>query len=139
MSGEHPSVLFVCTGNICRSPFAAAVARHDHPHIDASSAGTYAVVGGHATHHMQEVAGERGIDLSGHRARKLEDVPQPDFVYGMEQQHLIEARKVFPNLAPGCIRLLAHPLAVPDPYGRGIDVYRSTARQIVDAVAALDL
>ena len=139
MSGNRPSVLFVCTGNICRSPFAEAAARHAYPHIDASSAGTYAVVGGHATHHMQEVATERGLDLGGHRARQLEDVPQPDFVYGMEQQHLIEARKAFPNLAPARIRLLAHPLAVPDPYGRGIDVYRSTASQIVDAVAALDI
>jgi protein-tyrosine-phosphatase len=139
VSGDHPSVLFVCTGNICRSPFAEAAARRAYPHIIASSAGTYAVVGGQATHHMQEVAGERGLDLSNHRARQLEEVPQPDFVYGMEQHHLIEARKAFPDLAPGRIRLLAHPLAVPDPYGRGIEVYRSTASQIVDAVAALDL
>lgn len=139
MSGDHPSVLFVCTGNICRSPFAEAAARHAYPHIIASSAGTYAVVDSRATHHMQQVASDHGLDLSGHRARQIDSVPQPDLVFGMEQQHLIEARKAFPNLAPGRIRLLAHPLAVPDPYGRGIDVYRSTASQIVEAVTMLDI
>ena len=139
MTDARTSVLFVCSGNICRSPFAAAAAADAYPNIEASSAGTYAVIDGHATHHMQRIATEHGLDLSGHRARQLEDVPQPDLVFGMEQEHLIAARRAFPQLAPGSIRLLDHPLAVADPYGRGIEVYERVADQIIGAVARLGL
>ena len=98
-----------------------------------------AIDGDHATPPMQEVAAGRGLDLSGHRARLLDEVDQPDMVLGMELEHLIAARRVFPDLPRSAIQLLDHPRAVDDPYGYPPDVYRRVADQIEDALTRLDL
>jgi protein-tyrosine-phosphatase len=133
-------VLFVCSGNICRSPFAEAAARDRFgDRFDFSSAGTIAVEGGRATMTMQEVAAERGLDLSSHRARPLSEVPRPDLVFGMEQEHIVAAARAYPGLAPGSIRLLDHPRAIPDPYGFDLAVYRAAADHIESALDTLDL
>ena len=131
-------VLFVCSGNICRSPYAeyAARARFGEGYSFAS-AGTVALTGDHATGTMQEVGAERGLDLAPHRATLLTEAQVPDLVFGMEQEHLIAARRAFPDLPKGSIRLLAHPQAVADPYGRHIDLYRRTATQIDEALSGL--
>lgn len=132
MSGDRTTVLFVCSGNICRSPYAAAAAtaRLDPERFTVASAGTVAWYGSEATDTMKAVATDRGLDLTSHRARRLGDVAQPDWVIGMELEHLMAARRAFPDLAPNRIRLLDHPHAVPDPYGRDRGVYESTADQI---------
>jgi protein-tyrosine-phosphatase len=130
------TILFVCSGNICRSPFAEVAARAaivDEGLVFAS-AGTMAIDGDHATLPMQEVAAERGLDLSEHRARLLDEVDEPDVVFGMEVEHLVAARRVFPGLPRSAIQLLDHPRAVDDPYGRPPDVYRRVADQIQDAL-----
>ncbi len=145
MDAQEPArltrtILFVCSGNICRSPFAEAAARAGFPDEDLvfASAGTMAIDQDHATTPMQEVAAERGLDLSDHRARLLTAVPQPDLVFGMEIEHLIAARTAFPDLPRQSIQLLDHPRAIDDPYGRPSDVYRRVADQIQDALTRLD-
>ncbi|MDJ0791482.1 MAG: hypothetical protein QNJ71_06270 [Acidimicrobiia bacterium] len=133
-------ILMVCSGNICRSPFAEEAARHRFTggDITVSSAGSIAVAGQPATALMREVAGEHGLDLSAHRATPLHRSEQPDYVFGMELEHLVAARQVFPDLDPGRIRLLDHPRDIADPYGRDRTAYRATADQIIDAVSRLD-
>jgi len=133
-------VLFVCSGNICRSPFAEALARSRFGDGFAfSSAGTIAIAGNRATGSMVEVAAERGLDLVPHRARPLGEVPTPDLVFGMEQEHVVAAARAFPDLGRGTIRLLDHPRAVSDPYGFDLAVYRATADHIESAIESLDL
>jgi protein-tyrosine phosphatase len=133
---DRTTVLFVCSGNICRSPYAEARARSalDLDRFSVASAGTIATPGLAATDLMQEVGRERGLDLAGHRARRLSDVPQPDWVIGMELHHLVSARSAFPDLPADRIRLLDHPNAVADPYGRSREVYESTADHIDTAL-----
>lgn len=135
------AILFVCSGNICRSPYAEAAARAslDPDRFAVSSAGTVAMAGDSATSPMRQVASERGLDLRSHRATPLSESPAPDFVFGMEQEHLVAARRAFPDLPPDRIRLLAHPSGVPDPYGRDLVTYRATATMIDEAIATLPL
>ncbi|MGI9666108.1 MAG: hypothetical protein ACR2N2_03265 [Acidimicrobiia bacterium] len=132
------SILFVCTGNICRSPMAEYIARDrldSTTGFSFSSAGTMARPGQPATDHAQEASAAIGVNLAAHRARPLGAVSQPDFVFGMDQTHLIAARSVFPELAKGSIRLLDHPSEVADPYGYDLATYE-TARDVI--VGALD-
>ena len=130
------SVLFVCSGNICRSPMAEYLARRrfvDHD-IVFSSAGTMAIGDEPATPEAIGVMHDLGIDMTGHRATPLDEAAEPDLVLGMELHHLVAARRRFPDVAPGSIRLLAHPDAIADPYGRGVDAYQTALHQISTAL-----
>jgi protein-tyrosine phosphatase len=125
-------VLFVCTGNICRSPTAAGVFRAmvdaaglaDAFEID--SAGTFeGHVGRPASLLAIEAAKRRGYDLSDHRARLLtnEDIERFDYPMAMDRTHLAAMRwmaprglmdrpQMFMKFAPA-----ARTLEVPDPFG----------------------
>ncbi|MEH3156116.1 MAG: low molecular weight phosphotyrosine protein phosphatase [Gordonia paraffinivorans] len=88
-----PRVLFVCTGNICRSPMAEYLLRHrlrDHPDaVSVSSAGIGALVD-HAVHPFTaEVLGERGVTPNGFAARYLTPamLSEADLVLGMSREH----------------------------------------------------
>jgi protein-tyrosine phosphatase len=88
-----PRVLFVCTGNICRSPMAEYLLRHrlrDHPDaVSVSSAGVAALVD-HTMHPFTaEVLGERGIGTDGFAARYLTPamLNEADLVLGMSREH----------------------------------------------------
>src|SRR5215218_8726021 len=88
-------LLFVCTGNTCRSPLAAAIAQRlaaerGLPDVEASSAGTSASNGMPASDGGLLVGMERGLDLSPHRARQLtpEIVADADMVLTMGPHHL---------------------------------------------------
>lgn len=138
---DRTRVLFVCTGNICRSAFAEVMARSVFAERSFmfSSAGTHAIPGSPATRNMQTVALERGLDLSNHTATPLDRCNEPDIVFGMEQHHLIAAREHFPGLDASRIRLLDHPMEIPDPYGADLDDYRSTADRFERVFEARDL
>jgi protein-tyrosine phosphatase len=125
-------VLFVCTGNICRSPTAAGVFRTmvrraglaDLFTID--SAGTFnGHVGQPASMLAVETAARRGYDLSAHRARLLtnEDIDAFEFPLAMDRSHIAAMRwmaprglmdrpQMFMKFAPQ-----AGVLEVPDPFG----------------------
>jgi protein-tyrosine-phosphatase len=88
-------ILFVCTGNTCRSPLAEAVARkiaieRGLSDVEVSSAGTSAWDGAPASDGALLVGMERGCDLSEHRARLLtkEVVDASDLILVMSTQHL---------------------------------------------------
>lgn len=81
---------------------------------------------------------ERGLDLSDHTATPLGRCNEPDIVFGMEQHHLLAARKRLPGLDASRIRLLDHPMEIPDPYGADLDDYRSTADRFERVFEVLD-
>ncbi|MBU6471840.1 MAG: low molecular weight phosphotyrosine protein phosphatase [Alphaproteobacteria bacterium] len=118
------SLLFVCTGNLCRSPMAAAMfavgaGRCKRP-ISVASAGVAARSGQRSPEAVVSLMAERGHDLAGHRARPVtrELVGQADLVLVMEvaQKRFIEAR--WPALK-GRVRRLGDWRGedIPDPYG----------------------
>ena len=89
------NILFVCTGNSCRSPLAEGIARDEvrkrgWKHVNVASAGLAARPGDAASAHAVTVAGRHGIDLGRHRSRPLtpELVAWADLVLAMGPSHL---------------------------------------------------
>jgi len=99
-----PTVLIVCTGNLCRSPMAAALLRarlaRDEARWDwqVSSAGTWATDGLPASVHAVEEMAGRGIDLRAHRARNVtrELMAGADLILAMARNHAEALRAAFP-------------------------------------------
>ncbi len=131
------SVLFVCTGNTCRSPLAEAMARKlaaDHRlNVIFSSAGTSAWQGSPASDGSILVGLERSLDLSTHRARALtrELVDEASLVLCMGAHHVAQAQALGGD---GKAFLLADYAArtatgrsIHDPFGEGLDAYRRMA------------
>jgi protein-tyrosine-phosphatase len=134
-------ILFVCTGNSCRSAMAEAIARkliveRGLTDVEATSAGTSAWDGAPASDGALLVGMERGLDLSVHRASPLtrDLVRDADLVLAMGPHHLerIEALG-----GSGKAYLLtdyasrgASTKAVNDPIGGELDVYRATADEL---------
>lgn len=89
-------VLFVCTGNICRSPMAEVLFAHMAPDAEVSSAGTMDWSGQPAHEYAIAAMAERGLDLSAHRSRRLSEylVDESDLIVVMTRNHgwAVEAR-----------------------------------------------
>ncbi len=118
-------VLFLCTGNLCRSPLAEGIlkkrlADRRIDSIEVSSAGTHALVGEPAAALAVKVANERGVDLSRHISRQVtkEMLRKADIVLAMERRHLDEANAIF-NKDSGKYHMLSE---FGLPYRRGHDI-----------------
>ena len=111
--GERPHVLVVCSGNLCRSPLAAALLRRrlDAAGIEAtvSSAGTMAPPGAAPDRKLLRVAAEHGLDLSHHRAEMAtwEMVHNADLILTMSHEHAAEVEAIDPSSTDRVVTLRA--------------------------------
>ena len=140
-------ILLVCTGNICRSPLAAALlqralAERGIEGIDVSSAGTGAWDGAPVSEGAYLVGLERGLDLSAHRARLLtrELVEQADLVLTMARHHRARVDELG---GEGRVFVLGEyagregdEAEVSDPFGGDLEVYRDTCVELEALVEA---
>jgi len=132
------NVLFVCTGNICRSPTAEGIARDRYPDLATySSAGTIAIRGSAPSRPAIAAAAELGIDISDLRGSPLSKASRtlPDHVYVMTERHRERVLAALPGLAER-VELLDPAGEIADPYGLDLDFYRQTRDQIARAIDA---
>jgi protein-tyrosine phosphatase len=145
-------VVFVCMGNICRSPTAEGVFRRLAERagvlerISVDSAGTHGYhVGHHPDPRAQAAAAQRGYDLSGLRARQFSarDVTDFDYVLAMDAENLSDMRRLiskdhyhktqlFMNFST-----LHHGKDVPDPYYGSDNGFEQVLNMVEDAAAGL--
>jgi protein-tyrosine-phosphatase len=132
-------IVFVCTGNICRSPMAEYMLRarmKESSDWKIASAGLAACPGLPASAAAVHVLARDGIDLSSHRSRALDRslVDAADVLVVMTAAHSDQIRMLFPQ-AMGQVFLLTsfceHGGDVPDPIGSSVDAYVRT-RDLID-------
>jgi len=150
MAGQITNILFVCTGNICRSPFAESLLKKlttekRFKDITADSAGLLALPGNSATSLAQRVAAEYGVDLAEHKAISLSKdlVAWSDLILVMEKSHEEALLAAFPE-AVGKVLLIRYfarfgsrTRGIADPYGLEYDAYRFCFLDIEDPVSGL--
>ena len=150
MSGNKFGVLFVCTGNICRSPTAEAIFRKLATDagmaVTADSAGTHGYhVGEPPDPRAQKAAAKRGYDLSALRARTIEsaDFQRFDLILAMDQEHHAILSRIAGSSADHKLKLMMSyaqrfkEREVPDPYYGGPQGFERVLDMLEDAARGL--
>ncbi len=144
-------VLFVCTGNICRSPTAEGVFRHlahqagieDRFHIDSAGTDSYHV-GESPDKRAVKIAARHGVSLQGQRARALraEDFNAFDYLFAMDGGHLFDMQNRAPTGHTGKVELFLSAAGheaqdVPDPWYGDEEDFENVFSLVHDAATAL--
>ncbi len=159
------TILFVCTGNTCRSSMAEALFKDivkkdgdNFKNLNIISAGTGAWDGYNASPQAVEVLREKGIDMSGHRSTSLtpELIDESDLILTMTYNHKATVLHMCPEAKGKVFTLKEYATGneieeshkdnidyngnkynIKDPFGQSVDVYRKSAKEIEDNLKIL--
>jgi protein-tyrosine phosphatase len=147
---KPPSILFVCLGNICRSPLAEAAMRDAAARagidVEVDSAGTGEWHAGNAPDPRSVAeAAKHGVDISGYKARRVrgEDFRRFDYVLALDPQNLRDLRAVAPGDTRAVLALVLDFVpgragqGVPDPYYGDAADFEAVWRDVSAAAEAL--
>jgi protein-tyrosine-phosphatase/predicted ATP-grasp superfamily ATP-dependent carboligase len=121
-AGGPGKIVFLCYGNICRSPLAAALAEQRLSSVAIDSAGFHGQTGRGCPQKILRIANSYGIDLSSHRSARVQrnQLANADLVIAMDMENLNRVRREFPEMAnrTTLLGLFGTPetLAIADPY-----------------------
>lgn len=140
-------VVFVCTGNMCRSPMAEGIFNYltEHrPELSCESAGINAFPGFPASAHAITVCSKYGIDITHHLSQFLTDnvTDRADYIFGMTGDHVEMIKKMYPDCSERVFLLKEFANAannsfegdVKDPIGQDVDAYERCFLEIEQLV-----
>lgn len=133
-------ILFVCTGNTCRSPMAAAmmnkICTDNDIDVFASSAGIFAENGSKASKNAIEAMKEYNIDLSHHKSTSLTEalISEYDLILTMTEGHKTMISALATDKIYTICEYAGYEGDISDPYGGNITQYKECARDIYDCL-----
>lgn len=137
-------ILFVCKGNICRSPFAELYARaHAPAGIAILSSGSYRTANRPSPDMAVRVASEYGIDLTSHRSRVLQksEADEADIILTFDRNNFAEVIAAYPHLRdrvfPLAVLASDRRTEIEDPFGGDAERFRRVYASIAEAVTTL--
>lgn len=134
------NILFVCTGNTCRSPMAAAVmakiAQENDMDVFIDSAGLMASEDEKASDNAVTAMKKMNIDISAHRSHQIidSDIIQADLILTMTMGQKMLLDSVAPDKTFTLCGFAGIEGDIPDPYGGDLEEYEETAQAIYDAM-----
>ncbi|MGN0173320.1 MAG: low molecular weight protein arginine phosphatase [Acutalibacteraceae bacterium] len=128
-------LLFVCTGNTCRSPMAEGFAKQIFTDAEVSSAGLFVNFGDCVSSNSVQAMKEYGIDISNHTPKQInmDVIEKVDYIIPMSNSHkqTLIANGVDKN------KILCFSESISDPYGQSLAVYKQCAKQIKENIEKL--
>jgi len=142
--GIHMKIMFVCTGNICRSAMAEAMCKKmlKDKNVEVYSCGTMAYTGDECTQNAIEVMEEYNIDITKHKATNVKDskIEEMDLILCATITHKQILIQMCPNLKEKIYTIKEYAqkdeekkdknLNISDPWGYSVEVYRNCAKEI---------
>lgn len=139
-------IMFICTGNICRSAMAHAMfdkkIKESNKNIQVYSCGVFAENGDVPTHEAIETMKEYGIDLKSHRSTNIKNsnIEDMDLILCATHSHKRNVLLMYPELEGKVYTMKEYAgydknnLDIKDPWGYGIDVYKKCAKEIEECL-----
>ena len=142
-------IMFICTGNICRSAMAEGMMKKllddkNKSNIEVCSSGIYAETGDYATYNAVEAAKKYGADISNHRATNIRDskIEEMDVILCATLSHKQSVLYLYPNLKGKVYTMKEYAgldkngqdMDIKDPWGYDINVYYNCAQEIEETL-----
>lgn len=134
-------IVFLCTGNTCRSPMAEGFFRQlggeEKTKLQAASAGLFTADGLPVSENAVVAAAELGADIRAHRSQMLTAAlaEEARYLVCMTRAHYDRVLEMFPQVEDKLFTLSSTDIS--DPFGGNLDTYRQCARQLYQAVASV--